>query len=82
MATHKLKKGVCEKVKGLVRTTLRTDNNLKTRIELLAIKNNLSFNKMLTYLIELGYNSYMEKFDKYYEIQNKKIEREEEDEQD
>lgn len=69
-------------VKGLVRTTLRIDNNLKTRIELLSIKNNLSFNKMLTYLIELGYNSYMEKFDKYYEIQNKKIEREEEDEQD
>lgn len=69
-------------VKGLVRTTLRIDNNLKTRIELLAVKNNLSFNKMLTYLIELGYNSYMEKFDKYYEMQNKKIEREEEDEQD
>ncbi len=69
-------------VKGVVRTTLRIDNNLKTRIELLAIKNNLSFNKMLTYLIELGYNSYMEKFDKYYEMQNKKIEREEEDEQD
>ena len=67
-------------VKGLVRTTLRIDNNLKTRIELLAVKNNLSFNKMLTYLIELGYNSYIEKFDKYYEIQNKKIEREEEDE--
>ena len=69
-------------VKGLARTTLRIDNNLKTRIELLAIKNNLSFNKMLTYLIELGYNSYIEKFDKYYEMQNKKIEREEEDEQD
>lgn len=69
-------------VKGLVRTTLRIDNNLKTRIELLAIKNNLSFNKMLIYIIELGYNSYMEKFDKYYEIQNKKIEREVENEQD
>ena len=69
-------------IKGLVRTTLRIDNNLKTRIELLSIKNNLSFNKMLTYLIELGYNSYIEKFDKYYEMQNKKIEREEEDEQD
>lgn len=67
-------------VKGLVKTTLRIDNNLKTRIELLSIKNNLSFNKMLTYLIELGYNSYIEKFDKYYEMQNKKIEREEEDE--
>lgn len=63
-------------IRGLVRTTLRIDNNLKTRVELLAVKNNLSFNKMLTYIIELGYNSYMEKFDKYYEIQNKKIERE------
>lgn len=60
-------------IKGLVRTTLRIDNNLKTRIELLAVKNNFSFNKMLTYLIELGYNSYMEKFDKYYEKQNKKL---------
>lgn len=63
-------------IKGLVRTTLRIDNNLKTRIELLAIKNNLSFNKMLTYIIELGYNSYMNKFDKYYEEQNKKLESE------
>ena len=53
-------------IKGLIRTTLRIDNNLKTRIELIAIKNNLSFNKMLNYIIELGYNSYMEKFDKYY----------------
>lgn len=68
-------------IKGLVRTTLRIDNNLKTRIELLAIKNNLSFNKMLIYIIELGYNSYMGKFDKYYEMQNKKIESEEENEQ-
>ena len=68
-------------IKGLVRTTLRIDNNLKTRVELLAIKNNLSFNKMLIYIIELGYNSYMEKFDKYYEMQNKKIESEEQNEQ-
>lgn len=63
-------------IKGLVRTTLRIDNNLKTRIELLAIKNNFSFNKMITYLIELGYNSYIEKFDKYYEEQNKILESE------
>lgn len=63
-------------IKGLIRTTLRIDNNLKTRIELLAIKNNLSFNKMLVYIIELGYNEYIKKFDKYYEEQNKKLERE------
>lgn len=60
-------------VKGLVRTTLRIDNNLKTRIQLLAIKNNLSFNKMITYIIEIGYETYLEKFDKYYEMQDKKI---------
>lgn len=63
-------------IRGLIRTTLRIDNNLKTRIELLAIKNNLSFNKMLTYIIELGYGTYMKKFDKYYEEQNKKIQSE------
>ncbi len=63
-------------IKGLVRTTLRIDNNLKTRIELLAIKNTLSFNKMLVYIIELGYNEYIKKFDKYYEEQNKRLERE------
>lgn len=56
-----------------IRTTLRIDNNLKTRIQLLAIKNNLSFNKMITYIIEIGYETYLEKFDKYYEMQDKKI---------
>ena len=76
VATHSFKKGECKLIKGLVRTTLRIDNNLKTRIELLAIKNNLSFNKMLVYIIELGYNEYIKKFDKYYEEQNKKLERE------
>ena len=57
-------------IKGLVRTTIRIDNKLKTRIELLAIKNNLSFNKMITYILDIGYNTYIEKFDKYYEKQN------------
>lgn len=45
------------------RTTLRIDNNLKARIKLLAIENNLSFNKMITYIIELGYLSYIKKFE-------------------
>ena len=76
MATLNFYIGGCKLIKGLVRTTLRIDNNLKTRIELLAIKNNLSFNKMLVYIIELGYNEYIKKFDKYYEEQNKKLERE------
>lgn len=66
-------------IKGNIRTTLRIDNNLKTRIELLAIKNNISFNKMLNYIIELGYGLYMEKFDKYYEEQDKKIRKEVDD---
>ena len=76
MATYKIRKENKKLIKGLVRTTLRIDNNLKTRIELLAIKNNFSFNKMIIYLIELGYNSYIEKFDKYYEEQNKKLKKE------
>ena len=66
-------------IKGNIRTTLRIDNNLKTRIELLAIKNNISFNKMLNYIIELGYGLYMEKFDKYYEEQDRKIRKEVDD---
>lgn len=53
-------------IKSNIRTTVRLDNNLKTRIELLAIKNNLSFNKMIIYILELGYGAYIEKFDKYY----------------
>ena len=57
-------------IKSLIRTTIRIDNNLKTRIELLAVKNNLSFNKMITYILDIGYNTYIEKFDKYYERQN------------
>ena len=46
------------------RTTLRIYNNLKTRIQLLAIKNNFSMNKMFIYLLELGYRSYLEKYEK------------------
>lgn len=65
-------------IKGLIRTTIRIDNNLKTRIELLAIKNNLSFNKMITYILDIGYNTYIEKFDKYYERQNENLKSESE----
>ena len=50
------------------RTTLRIDNNLKTRIQLLAIKNNFSMNKMFIYLLELGYRSYVERYAKDYEF--------------
>ena len=40
------------------------------------VRTTLSFNKMLVYIIELGYNEYIKKFDKYYEEQNKRLERE------
>ena len=63
-------------VKGTKKFSIRMDENLKTRIELLAIKNNLSFTKMLIYICELGYQTYIERFDKYYEKQNKKLESE------
>ncbi len=63
-------------IKGLVRTTIRISNNLKTRIEVLSRKNNISFNKMITYILDIGYNTYMENFDKYYERQNEIIKKE------
>ncbi len=50
------------------RTTLRLDDNLKTRIRLLAIKNNFSMNKMFIYLLELGYRFYVERYEKDYEF--------------
>ena len=65
-------------IKGLIRTTIRIDNNLKTRLELLSVKNNISFNKMIIYILELGYNEYIKKFDKYYEEQNLKLKSEDE----
>lgn len=46
------------------RTTLRIDNNLKTRIQLLAVKNNFGMNKMYIYILELGYKFYVERFEK------------------
>lgn len=61
--------------KRLVKFSIRMDNNLKTRIELLAKKNNLNFTKMLNYIAELGYQSYIKRFDNYYEEQNKMLER-------
>ena len=61
--------------KRLVKFSIRMDNNLKTRIELLAKKNNLNFTKILNYIAELGYQSYIKRFDNYYEEQNKLLER-------
>ena len=62
--------------RGLVRTTIRIDNNLKDRIKFLSIKNNLSFNKMITYILDIGFNTYMDRFDQYYEEQNEILKKE------
>ena len=68
--------------KEVVKFSIRMNNNLKTRIELLSLKNNLSFTKMLNYIVELGYQNnresfgvktYIDRFEKYYEEQNKKL---------
>ena len=64
VATHKFKEGKEINMRCTERTTLRIDDNLKTRIQLLAIKNNFSMNKMFIYLLELGYRSYIERFEK------------------
>lgn len=63
-------------MRGIKKFSIRMDENLKIRIELLAKKNNLNFTKMLNYIIELGYQSYITRFDKYYEEQDKKNNRE------
>lgn len=52
------------------------DDNLKTRIELLAKKNGMNFTKMLNYITELGYQTFLTRFEKYYELQDLKLERE------
>ena len=38
----------------IVKLSVRMSENLKTRIELLAKKNNLTFTKMLDYIAEIG----------------------------
>lgn len=57
--------------RGIVKFSIRMDDNLKTRIELLAKKNNMNFTKMLNYIVELGYQTYISRFEEYYEKQNK-----------
>ena len=43
--------------------SIRMDENLKARVKLLAIKNGISFTKMLNFLVELGYQSYIKRFE-------------------
>lgn len=62
--------------KRITKFSIRMDENLKTRIELLAKKNNINFTKMLNYICELGYQSYINRFDNYYEEQDKILKRE------
>ena len=43
--------------------SVRMDDNLKTRIHLLALENNITFTEMLSYIAELGYQEYVRRFD-------------------
>ena len=47
-----------------LKLSVRMSENLKTRVKLLAVKNGINFTKMLNFLIELGYQSYMERFER------------------
>lgn len=47
----------------IVKLSIRMNENLKTRIELLAKKNNLTFTRMLDYIAELGYQNYIKRFE-------------------
>ena len=55
------------------RTTIRIDSNLKARLQLLSIKNNISFNKMIIYILEIGYQEYIKRFDSYYKKENENL---------
>ena len=66
MATQKIKreKGIVRK--KMKKFSIRMDDNLRIRVIQLAIKNNINFTKMLNYLVELGYQVYMKKYEKDY----------------
>ena len=50
VATHKFKENKKINMRCTERDTLRIDDNLKTRIKLLAIKNNFSMNKIYLFI--------------------------------
>ena len=62
-----------ENVMKRERTTIRIDSNLKARLQLLSIKNNISFNKMIIYILEIGYQEYIKRFDSYYKKENENL---------
>ena len=57
-----------------IKLSIRIDENLKTRIELLAKKNNYTFTKMLNYILEIGYENYIRRFDSHYKDLDKEKE--------
>ena len=63
------------------KTTVRLDKNLKTRLQLLAVKNNISFNKMVIYILELGYQQSIDRFDTFFMKENKKLKKEKEEDE-
>ena len=54
------------------RTTIRMNSNLKNRIQFLAIKNLISFNKMVIILLELGYETFIKRYENNYKYENTK----------
>ena len=63
-------------MKKIVRSTLRLDDRLDFKIKLIAKQNNVSENKMKEYLLEIGLQTYFEKYDDYFKRENKKIRKE------
>ncbi|MBQ2946363.1 MAG: hypothetical protein IJY25_03940 [Bacilli bacterium] len=63
-------------MKKIVRSTLRLDERLDFKIKFIAKQNNVSENKMKEYLLEIGLQTYFEKYDDYFKRENKKIRKE------
>lgn len=63
-------------MKRIVRSTLRLDERLDFKIKFIAKQNNVSENKMKEFLLEIGLQTYFEKYDDYFKRENKKIRKE------
>lgn len=70
------------KLSKVVRSTLRLNDKLDFKIKLIAKRNNMSENAMKEYLLELGIQTYLKKYDKLFDYDDTDDVMEEYDEED
>ena len=60
-------------MKKIIRSTLRIEERLDFKIKLLAKRNRVSVNRMKEYLLELGLQTYLDKYDGYLQVEDIKM---------